>query len=146
MFAKLFGRSASPPVRHPVKATPLVAEREASHRPQNNREATPVYSKVFRYRLPEGEMREPKMVEVAGSFNRWQRVPLIHNGKLDGWHVTIHHIPGHRTHRYMMFIDGVAVMDHACDGLAVPHGPEEEKYVLETDKGPRVMMFFAQAK
>src|SRR5687767_7921277 len=142
MFQKIFGRPASPPARHPVKATPLVPERDASHRPQNHRDQKQVFSKVFRYRMPDGEIKEPKTVEVAGTFNHWQRVPLIHNGKLDGWHVTIHHIPGNRTHHYMLIIDGEAVLDHACDGLAVPHGPIEEKFVLNTEKGPRVLMLF----
>ncbi len=146
MLHKLFGRSAPSPVRHPVKATPLIPERDASHRPENHRENKQVFSKVFRYRVPDGETREPKTVEVAGSFNHWQKVPLVHNGKLDGWHVTIHHIPGNRTHHYMMMIDGEAVMDHSCDGLAVPHGMTEDQFVLKTDKGPRVLMLFAQTK
>jgi hypothetical protein len=30
--------------------------------------------------------------------------------------------------------------------LAVPHGAEEERFQLKTDKGPRVMMLFAQTK
>ena len=147
MFQKLFSRPAAPPVRHPVRATPLVAERDASHRPDNHRQNNkPVFSKVFRYRLPEGKSHEPKTVEVAGTFNHWQKVPLIHNGKLDGWHVTIHHIPGNRTHHYMLLIDGEAALDNACDGLAAPHGPVEEEFVLNTEKGPRVLMFFAQTK
>ena len=146
MFQKLFGRPATPQARHPVKATPLIRERDASHQPQNRRDEKQVFSKVFRYRVPDGETKEPKSVEVAGSFNHWQKVPLIHNGKLDGWHVTIHHIPGNRTHHYMLIIDGEAAMDHTCDGLAVPHGPTEGKFVLNTEKGPRVLMLFAQTK
>lgn len=147
MFQKLFGRPAAPQVRHPVRATPLVPERDASHQPENHRQNNkPVFSKVFRYRLPEGKTHEPKRVEVAGTFNHWQKVPLIHNGKLDGWHVTIHHIPGNRTHHYMLLIDGEAALDNACDGLAAPHGPVEKEFVLNTEKGPRVLMFFAQTK
>ena len=147
MLQKLFGRAASSPVRHPIKATPLIPERDASHRPQNHRENNKqVFSKVFRYRLPEGRTHEPKIVEVAGTFNHWQKVPLVHNGKLDGWHVTIHHIPGNRTHHYMMLIDGEATMDHSCDGLVPPHGHVEEHFVLNTERGPRVLMLFAQTK
>jgi hypothetical protein len=46
----------------------------------------------------------------------------------------------------MMFIDGEAAMDHTCDGLAVPHGQVEEHFVLKTERGPRVLMLFAQTK
>jgi hypothetical protein len=65
---------------------------------------------------------------------------------IDAWHVTIHHIPGNRTHHYMLLVDGSPVYDHTCDGLAVPHGFQEEQFALATDKGPRVLMLFAQTK
>lgn len=105
-----------------------------------------VYSKVFRWRLPDGHTTEPKTVEILGSFSHWQKVPLERDGKLDAWHVTLHHIPGNRTHHYMLLVDGQPTFDKSCDGLAVPHGFQEEQYQLQTDKGPRVLMLFAQAK
>lgn len=46
----------------------------------------------------------------------------------------------------MLLLDGQPVYDHTCDGLAVPRGPHEERFQLMTDKGPRVMMLFAQTK
>ena len=104
------------------------------------------YSKVFRWRLPDGETAEPRLVEIVGSFNHWQRVPLQRDGKLDSWHVTLHHIPGNRTHHYMLLIDGKSAYDRTCDGLAVPHGVQEESFSLQTPRGPRVFMMFAQTK
>ena len=65
---------------------------------------------------------------------------------LDAWHTTIHHVPGHRTHHYMFLVDGQPAYDKHADGLAIPHGPQEEQYQLQTDRGPRVFMLFAQTK
>ena len=107
---------------------------------------TPAYAKVFRWRLPDGVTREPTTVEVVGSFTRWQKVPLHRDSKLDAWHATLHHIPGNRTHHYMLLVDGEPVHDPGCDGLAIPHGSQEEQYQLATDQGPRVLMLFAQTK
>ncbi len=114
--------------------------------PPDHQQRTQTYAKVFRYRLPDGVTAEPQRVEVVGSFTHWQPVSLIRDGKLDAWHVTIHHIPGNRTHHYMLLVDGQPTYDKTCDGLAVPHGPHEERYQLQTDKGPRVLMLFAQTR
>lgn len=116
----------------------------ASQKPSSDR--PPTFSKVFRWRLPDGQTREPASVEIVGSFTHWQKVPLNRDGALDAWHVTIHHIPGHRTHHYMFLVDGKPSPDKHCDGLAVPTGPQEEQYQLQTDRGPRVFMLFAQTK
>jgi len=110
------------------------------------KETRQTFSKVFRYRLPDGQTSEPELVEVAGTFNQWQRVPLVRDGKLDSWHVTLHHIPGNKTHHYMLFLDGKPFQDKNCDGLAVPTGPQEEQYAIQTARGPRVMMLFAMTK
>ena len=32
------------------------------------------------------------------------------------------------------------------NGLAIPHGFDEEQYAIQTDRGPRVFMMFAQTK
>ncbi|TAK91132.1 MAG: hypothetical protein EPO07_19940, partial [Verrucomicrobia bacterium] len=96
------------------------------------------YSKVFRWRLPEGQTAEPRSVEIVGSCTHWQRVPLHRDGKLDSWHATVHHIPGNKTHHYMLLIDGKPSPDKNCDGFAVPHGPQEEQYAIQTARGPRV--------
>ena len=128
----------------PRKGMPLTPEsRPRTARPTENK---PTYTKVFRWRLPDGQTEEPDSVEVVGSFNKWQRVSLMRDSKVDAWHATVHHIPGNKTHHYMLLVDGKPTFDPACDGLAPPHGYEEERYQLETDKGPRVFMLFAQTK
>ncbi len=132
----------------PRKGGPFVPERSSSAsrsgQDRANREQT--FSKVFRYRLPEGQTTEPQSVEVVGSFTHWQKVELHRDGKLDAWHVTLHHIPGNRTHHYMLLVDGKPVHDKTSDGLAVPHGSQEEYYAIMTEKGPRVFMLFAQTR
>lgn len=104
------------------------------------------YSKVFRWRQPDGLTHEPVSVEIVGTFTHWQKVPLVRDGVLDAWHVTLHHIQGNRTHHYMLLVDGKPVQDKNSDGLAVPHGPQEEQFQLITARGPRVFMLFAQTK
>src|SRR5581483_9203268 len=142
MFSNLFGK------KPPQKGGPLIPEpiSAVSGRSSAINRTGPTFSKVFRWRLPDGQTREPASVEVVGSFNHWQKVPLTRDSVLDAWHVTIHHIPGNRTHHYMFLIDGKPAFDKNCDGLAVPHGPLEEQYACPTDKGPRVFMLFAQTK
>jgi hypothetical protein len=141
-FGNLLRRKSAP------KGGPLIREAEARpgatpRGPSDNRQ---IFSKVFRWRLPDGETHEPATVEIAGSFTHWEKVALQRDGKLDAWHVTLHHIPGNRTHHYMLLVDGVPTYDKNCDGLAVPHGFQEEQFQLQTDKGPRVLMLFAQTR
>src|SRR5208282_6167199 len=83
------------------------------------------FTKIFRWRLPDGQLQEPAAVEVAGTFTNWQKVPLIHDAVRGGWHATLHHIPGNRTHHYMLLADGKPVQDKHCDGTAVPTGAQE---------------------
>ena len=104
------------------------------------------YAKIFRWRLPDGQTEPPQTVEVAGTFNHWQKVPLQRDGILDAWHVTLHHIPGNKTHHYMIFVDGKPSQDKHCDGLAIPHGPHEEQFAIQTARGPRLFMLFGQTK
>ena len=106
----------------------------------------PVYSKVFRWRPPNGEIREPASVEVVGTFTNWQKVPLARTNGHDAWQVELHEIPSHRTHHYMILVDGKPVRDDNNDGYAIPHSPQEQKYQCMTDRGPRVFMLFAQTK
>jgi hypothetical protein len=139
---KLFGQKAphkgGPMMREPAPSTPALQAQ--------SQDRALVYSKVFRWRLPDGQTQGPVSVEVVGSFTRWQKVPLMRDSVLDAWHVTLHHIPGNKTHHYMLLVNGKPAWDKDCDGLAVPHGPQEEQYQLETDKGPRVFMLFGQTK
>jgi hypothetical protein len=139
-IGNLFGRKPSP------KSGPLIPESPAAATTQHDAERRQVFSKVFRWRLADGQTHDPGTVEVAGSFTHWQKVPLVRDGVLDAWHVTLHHLQGNRTHHYMLLVDGKPTYDKTCDGLAVPRGPEEERYQVMTDKGPRVMMLFAQTK
>jgi len=113
---------------------------------QNPSSPRQTYSKVFRWRLPKGQTQKPAAVEVVGTFTNWQKMPLVRDGVSDAWHVTLHHLRCSRTHHYMLLVDGQPVRDKHCDGLAVPHGPQEEQYKLMTDGGPRVLMLFSQAK
>jgi hypothetical protein len=141
-ISSFFGRKS------PVKSGPLIPEPASAGLPPQNNEShrRHTFSKVFRWRLPDGQTHDPTMVEVVGSFTHWQKVPLIRDGALDAWHVTLHHLQANRTHHYMLLIDGKPTYDKTCDGLAVPRGPDEERYQVTTDKGPRVMMLFAQTK
>jgi hypothetical protein len=126
------------------KAPPAPSGRVAPAQKQPSPRQT--YSKVFRWRPPKGQTLAPAAVEVAGTFTNWQKVPLTRDGVLDAWHVTLHNLQCSRTHHYMLLVDGQPVRDKHCDGLAVPHGPQEEQYQLMTDRGPRVLMLFSQAK
>ena len=112
--------------------------------PQDDKKQT--FTKVFRYRLPDGQTTEPRNVSVVGTFTHWQPVPLQRDGKLDSWHAIVHHIPGNRTHHYMLLIDGKPAYDSACDGMVAPHGPMEERFQLTTERGPRVLLLFSQTK
>ena len=143
-FNRMFGE------KQPPKGGPMIREESSSPLTPQQRQSPgsggASYSKVFRWRLPDGQTQEPKKVEVVGSFNHWQPVELLRDGVLDAWHVTIHHIPGGKTHHYMYLMDGKPTYDKNCDGLAVPSGPQEEKFALQTPRGPRVFMLFAQTK
>jgi hypothetical protein len=145
MFGTLNNLFARKP---PHKGGPMMPEAPSgppmSRREPNERKQA--YSKVFRWRLPDGQTAEPTAVELVGTFSHWQRIAMTRDSVLDSWHVTVHHIPGNKTHHYMMLVDGKPAYDKTCDGMAVPHGPQEEQYALATDKGPRVFMLFAQTK
>jgi hypothetical protein len=141
-FGSLFNR------KPPQKGGPSAPEPASAVSPfqKSSSERKQVFSKVFRWHLADGHTQAPASVEVAGTFTQWQKVPLIHDSMVGAWHVTLHHIQGHRTHHYMLLVDGKPTYDKACDGLAVPQGPVEEGFAVRTDKGPRVLMLFAQTK
>jgi hypothetical protein len=122
----------------PKVASPI-SRRDASER-------KPTYSKVFRWRKPDGQVEEPGTVEVVGSFTDWQRVPLQLDAKVNSWHTTIPNIPGNKTHHYMLLVDGQPAADKGCDGYALPQGAQEERYAITTVRGPRLYMLFAQTK
>jgi hypothetical protein len=140
-FGNMFGGKAQ---RQPDPAMPPMSMR--SPMANTNPDRKPTYSKVFRWKLPEGETQQPNSVEVVGSFTDWQRVPLLHDGKVQTWHVTIPNIPGNKTHHYMLLVDGNPAQDKGCDGYALPQGAVEERYTIQTARGPRLFMLFAQTK
>lgn len=88
----------------------------------------------------------PLSVEIVGSFTRWQTVSLTHDPVQNAWSVRIEGIPGKKTHHYMLLVNGQPVQDPTCDGLALPMGFDEEQFALSTERGPRVLILFAQTK
>jgi 1,4-alpha-glucan branching enzyme len=112
----------------------------AKHKVEVRKQA---YSKIFRWQHVNGDA--PAKVEVAGTFNHWRPMPMTREVS-GGWQLTLQEIPGNRTHHYMILADGQPVQDKFSDGLAVPVGPEEEKFAITTARGPRVFMLFAQTK
>jgi hypothetical protein len=140
--------SNSPERKSPQKGSPWMRESPSTPALAGKRptERAQTFTRVFRWRLPDGQTEAPSSVEIVGSFTHWQKVPLKRDSELDAWHVTLHHIPGHRTHHYMLLVDGNPVHDKHADGLAIPHGPQEEHYQLATSRGGRVFMLYAQSK
>lgn len=104
------------------------------------------FTKIFRWRRPDGQQPEPATVEIAGTFTHWQKVPLLFDRAQGTWQVTLDQLAGHRTHHYMLLADGQPVRDPHCDGMAVPRNAQEEPFALATARGPRVFMLFAQTK
>lgn len=111
--------------------------------------AKPTYSKVFRY-TADAQHKHPHSVEVVGSFTDWRPVPLAHHGAHHGqsghWQANIENIEGNKTHHYMVLVDGKPATFPHSDGYAKPEGMQEERYAIETVRGPRVYMLFAQTK
>jgi hypothetical protein len=104
------------------------------------------FTKIFRWRLPEGGTQEPAAVEVAGTFTNWKKTPLVYDSAMRTWQVTLQQIVGNRTHHYMLLADGKPVEDVHSDGMAVPAGAQELQFAIATARGPRVFMLFSQTK
>jgi len=132
----------------PKKGAPMMQEVPSmpTLRRRDDGAAKSAYSKVFRWRLPDGQTQAPGRVEIVGSFTHWKPVPLHRDSVCDAWHATIHHIPGNKTHHYMLLVDGNPTNDKTCDGIVPPHGHDEERFAIHTERGPRVFMLFAQTK
>ena len=133
---------AKPPSHHPAERKPVGAKGPPPHPVE--RKLT--FTKILRWRLPDGQMPEPAVVEVVGTFTNWEKKPLVHDKVRGGWHTTLHHIPGNRTHHYMLLADGKPVEDKHCDGTAIPNGAQELQFAIATARGPRVFMLFSQTK
>jgi len=104
------------------------------------------FTKIIRWRLPDGQTQEPATVEVVGTFTNWQKTPLIYDRAMRSWQVMLHYIPGNRTHHYMLLADGKPVEDAHSDGMAIPTGAQELQFAIATARGPRVFMLFSQTK
>jgi hypothetical protein len=104
------------------------------------------FTKVFRWPVPAEQTPQPAAVEVVGTFSEWRRLPLSYDRPTKCWHLILRDIVGNRTHRYVLLIDGNPTYDETCDGLVTPQDPQEERWQIETPKGPRVMLLFSQTK
>ena len=112
--------------------------------PASFRSAT--FSKIFRWTPPQPNDPVPATVELAGSFTGWKRAAFEYDETSAAWQLTLHDIPGNRTHSYMLLVDGQPAQDRNADGLAVPQTPEEKQHQLTTPRGPRVFMLASQTK
>ena len=113
-----------------------------SHNPVKK---TGTFNKIFRWQQEQpGPM--PVRVEITGTFNGWEKLPLKYDRASGVWQLAVENIPGNRTHNYMILVNGKPVSDKYCDGLAVPRTDEEKRVALETPRGPRVFMLFSQTK
>src|SRR5205085_8465452 len=103
MFAaigSLIGRKPSPTAAPAVPVPfPTSQSGPALRRRQENSRDT--YTRIFRWRSSTSGVA-PALVEVVGSFTRWQTVSLTHDPLQNTWSVTIEGIPGKRTHHYML--------------------------------------------
>jgi hypothetical protein len=106
----------------------------------------PTFSKVFRWQLPDPQASPADSVEIVGSFTDWRASALTRDAITNTWQLTRHGIPGNRTHRYMLLVNGEPAQDKNADGLAVPEGFDEQQFQLMTPRGPRVFLLFAQTK
>jgi hypothetical protein len=142
-IGNLLGRKAPKPVATP--STHLPQQLRSSAPSRRREDPRDIYSRVFRFR-PTAGAEMPDSVEIVGSFTGWRTVALTHNPVENTWSVTIEGIPGKKTHHYMLLVNGKPVHDPACDGLAEPVGFDEEQFALTTERGPRVLILFAQTK
>ena len=104
------------------------------------------FSKVFRWPVPADQVPKPTTVEVLGSFNGWRKLPLSYDPPTRTWQITVNHIEGNRTHRYVCLVDGKPSYDKTCDGLVDPRTAEEAKWAIATPRGLRLMLLFSQTK
>jgi hypothetical protein len=104
------------------------------------------FNKIFRWQSDNPGGPLPVKVEVTGTFNGWQKLPLKYDRVSGIWQLVVENIPGNCTHKYMLLVNGRPTSDKNSDGLAVPETAPEKEYQLETPRGPRVFMLFSQTK
>lgn len=117
-----------------------------AYRPKSAPAHKPTFSKVFRWQPPDPHVSAPDSVEVVGSFTDWRETALTCDAITNTWQLTLHGIPGNRTHRYMLLVNGEPAQDKNADGLAVPESFDEQRFQLMTPRGPRVFLLFAHTK
>lgn len=123
-----------------------IAPKARSQPEADQREQRAGFTKVFRWPVPSGQTPQPTMVEVAGTFSEWHKLPLIYDRPSKSWQLILNNIQGNHTHRYVFVVDGKPAYDKTCDGLAAPESPKEAQWPIETPRGPRVMLLFSQTK
>ena len=104
------------------------------------------FSRIFRWQPSDNQAPLPDSVQVIGSFTGWRAMAMTRDAFAGTWQLTLHGIPGNRTHQYMLLVDGKPVPDRNSDGLATPQSVEEQQYQLMTARGPRIFLLFAQTK
>jgi len=123
-----------------------VAPKVPPQREADPRDRQVGFSKVFRWPVPAEQASQPTKVEVVGSFSDWQKVPLVYDKPTRTWTATLTNIRSNHTHQYVVLVDGKPTYDKMCDGLTAPQNPQEERWHIETPKGPRIMLLFSQTK
>ena len=108
----------------------------------------PTFSKIFRWQpdQPGGPM--PVRVEVAGTFNGWQPVALKRDRISGVWQLTLHDIPGHRTHNYMLLVNGNNVYPREIEEIIYQYPGVKEAAVIgipDPRKGEQPLAYVAAA-
>ena len=130
-------------LKTPAGARPPAGAKPPAHQ---HAERKLTFTKIFRWRLPDGQTQEPATVEIAGTFTNWEKKPLKYDRAMRTWHLMLQDIQGNRTHHYMLLADGKPVADGHSDGMAIPNGAKELQFAIATARGPRVFMLFSQTK
>jgi len=120
-FGNLFGRKPAskggPLIREPRPAI-AAARSDAGARDK-------LFSKIIRWRLPDGQRNRPIPWRLLAR-SRIGKKSAPSRQRPGSWHVALHHIQG--IARIITCCWWMAAhLRQTCDGLAVPHGLEEEK-------------------
>ncbi len=123
----------------------MIHKQHHTHGPGTAKRSTS-FSKTFRWHPAKPGDPTPAAVTLAGTFTDWKPVLLHHDRATNVWQLALNHIPGNCTHHYMLLVDGQPVNDKNSDGLAKPEKEAENRFALQTARGPRVFMLFSNTK